>query len=211
MQYSSISFQHIMKFLKKLLKSFIPQLGPISGVKVMNLELQSDDPKKEAKIFFLDLLVDLSTGEKVNIEMQNVQEIVFFKRVVEYLVKLCYQGFKEGEDYKEVKTIYSIVFLSEPAEELKEVSDYVSHFALARTKPPHAVDDKLNILVVELSKLPMEDIEKLNRVGKWCYFIKRSGELSVDEKKALSKEEELKMAIKHLESLSQDEKFIYEM
>ena len=90
---------------------------------------------------------------------------------------------------------------------LKEVLDYVSYCALARIKPPQfVVSDKLNLLFVELSKLPMEDIEKLDRVGKWCYLIKRSGELSLDEKKILSKDERLKMAINHLESLSKDEK-----
>ena len=198
--------------LKKVLESFLPQLSPISGVKIVNSELQSEDPaNEEAKTFFLDLVVELSTGEKVNIEMQNIQELGFVTRVVGYMARMFLQGFKRGKDYKEVKATYSIVFLSEPIEELEEVLDYVSHCALARIKPPQVVVcDKLNLLFVELSKLPMEDIEKLDRVGKWCYFIKRSGELSVDEKKNLSKEEEIKMAIKHLESLSKDERFIYE-
>ena len=198
--------------LKKMLESFLPKLSPISGVKVINSELQSEDPaNKEAKTFFLDLVVELSTGDKVNIEMQNIQELGFVTRVVGYMARMFLQGFKRGKDYKEVKATYSIVFLSEPIEELEEVLDYVSHCALARIKPPQVVVcDKLNLLFVELSKLPMEDIEKLDRVGKWCYFIKRSGELSVDEKKSLSKEEEIKMAIKHLDSLSKDERFIYE-
>ena len=198
--------------LKKVLERFIPKLGAISGVKVINPELGPEGSKKGGKTFLLDLLVELKTGEKVNIEMQNVQDADFFTRVIGYAARLFIQGFKKGKDYKEVKATYSLVFLSKSAKELKGVSDHISHFAFVRTKAPHVIlSNKLNITVVELSKLSEEDIEKLDIVEKWCYFIKKSGQLSSKDIKNLSKEKELKMAIKHLESLSQDEKFIYEL
>ena len=192
------------ELLKKVLESFIPQIDPISRIKMIKLNPPSNNPQ----ISVLNVSVELSTGEKMNIEMQSTQEIGFLPKMLEQFMRLVYRNFKE-ENYKKIKTIYSIVFSSEPVEDLKEVSDYVSHFVFARTESPkEVVSDKLNMLVVELSKIPMENIKKLSKMEKWCYFIKRSGELSADEKKELSKEKELKMAIKHLESLSQGKKLI---
>ena len=56
--------------------------------------------------------------------------------------------------------------------------------------------------------MPEEKLENLDIVGKWCYFIMKSGELSSKEIESLSKEPELKMAVKHFKSLSEDQKLI---
>ena len=197
------------EILKKVLERFIPELGTISKVKFLNTELVPEYPKLKDKKFFLDLLVELETGEKVNIEMQNAQEEGFFTRVLGYMMRMQVLGFKSGKGYNKVKPNYSLIFLSKPAKELKKVQHHLSHFALVRTKPPHVLlTDKLHIKVVELSKLSEENLENLDIVGKWCYFIRKSGELSSKEIEILSKEPELKMALKHFESLSQDQELI---
>ena len=85
----------------------------------------------------------------------------------------------------------------------------MSHFALVRTEPPHVLlSNQLHIKVVELSKLSGKNLANLDIVGKWCYFIRKSGGLSSKELESLSKEPELKMAVKHFKSLSEDQELI---
>ena len=50
------------KILKKVLERFIPELGTISKVKLLNTELVPEVPKLKGKKFLLDLLVELGTG-----------------------------------------------------------------------------------------------------------------------------------------------------
>ena len=97
----------------------------------------SEDIRLKGKKFLLDLLVELEKGEKVNIEMQNVQEEGFFTRVLGYAMRMHVLDFKSGKGYGEVKPNYSLIFLSKPAKELKKVPHHLSHFALVRTEAPH--------------------------------------------------------------------------
>ena len=115
----------------------------------------------------MDLLVELGTGEKVNIEMQNVQEEGFSTRVLAYAMRMHDLSFKSGKRYDKVKPSYSLIFLSKPAKELKKVKHYLSHFALVRTEPPHVLlSNQLHIKVVELSKLSGKNLANLDIVGK---------------------------------------------
>ena len=175
------------EILKKVLERFIPELGTISTVKLLNTELVPEAPKSKGKKFLLDLLVELGTGEKVNIEMQNVQEEGFSTRVLAYAMRMHDLSFKSGKEYDKVKPSYSLVFLSKPAKELKKVPHYLSHFALVRTEPPHVLlSNQLHIKVVELSKLSGKKLDNLDIVGKWCYFIRKSGGLSIKELESLA-------------------------
>ena len=82
----------------------------------------------------------------------------------------------------------------------------MSSFSIRRDKKPHELlNEDLKIVIVELNKLTKLYNETFDLKEKWCYILRESGKITREEYKSLSKDEEMKMALEHLEELSRDE------
>ena len=159
--------------------------------------------KKQA---VLDLRVKLQTGENINVEMQTVSQKSFLKRILFYWAKLYCQDLEKGESYDKINPASSLIFTTFPVLD-KKIKDFVSSFSIRRDKQPHqALNKDLKIVIVEMSKLTKAYNELLDLKEKWCYILKESEHITKEECRHLSKDEEIRMALKHLKKLSRDEK-----
>ena len=89
-----------------------------------------------------------------------------------------------------------------------EEGDFFNSFSIRSDKAPHPIFvEDLQMLTVELGRFLKKDLNLLvDPKDLWCYFIKESHNLSLDDLKHLSsKGEDMKIAAEHLIKLSQDE------
>ena len=83
----------------------------------------------------------------------------------------------------------------------------MSSFSIRRDEEPYILFNKdLRIVIVELSKLDKTRSDLFDFKEFWCYFLKKSGKLTKEDRKCLSRHEELEEAMKHFDKLSQEEK-----
>ena len=82
----------------------------------------------------------------------------------------------------------------------------MSSFSIRRDKEPYELfNGDLKIVIVEMSKFNKAYDELLDLKEKWCYLLKESANINKEEYSYLSKDEEIKMALKHLNTLSKEE------
>ena len=161
---------------------------------------------REGKRVFLDLRVQLSTGVAINVEVQTSYKKHFLNRMLYYWAKLHAQSLKKGEGYDKITPTYSLIF-TEQAFLDKKVRDFMSSFSIRRDKEPYIVFNRdLRIVIVELSKMDKLSSDLLDFKELWCYFLKKSGSLTREDRESLSRHEELEEAMSHFDKLSQDER-----
>lgn len=204
-------FQYFFKThhfnLKSLLTAFLPlpDKKRIHSVQIMDPGLLPE--KQNQKHSFLDVKVTLSTGEKVNVEMQNLPETHFPKRILFYLSRLYSEDLKQGLNYGELVPAYCLVFTRFNL--FPGTKDYYSSFSMRRDKKPCFVFDKsLRIVVVELSKFPKQKIDHLLDLREeWCYLLKKSGQMGKNEALKLSERSiDMKEAMSHFAKLTEPER-----
>ncbi|MCY4320958.1 MAG: Rpn family recombination-promoting nuclease/putative transposase [Bdellovibrionaceae bacterium] len=166
--------------------------------------------KLNKKQIVLDLRVKLSTGENINVEMQTISQKHFLKRILFYWSKLYSQDLEKGESYDKIHPAYSLIFTTFPILDIR-IKDFMSSFSIRRDKKPYQLfNEDLKIVIVELSKLNKTYNELLDLKEKWCYILRESSNITKKEYKCLSKDEDIKMALKHLNKLSRDEELYQE-
>ena len=157
------------------------------------------------KHIVLDLRVKLSTGENINVEMQSIPQKRFLKRILFYWAKLYSQDLEKGQGYDKIHPAYSLVFTNFPILN-NQIKDFTSSFSIRRDKNPHQLfNEDLKIVIVELSKLTKAFDELLDLREKWCYLLRESASLTKEQYSYLSNDEEMRMALNHLNKLSRDE------
>ena len=168
----------------------------------------------KGKGIVLDLLVGLNTGEKVNIEMQTVNQIDFIERILYYWASAYKQSLKKGEPYLNLKPTYSLVFVNFPIFRDK-TEDFLNGFSICSKKPPHfTLTNHFDMTIVDLSRFAELEREIsrnwLDMAYFWCYFMNNSASLTENEKEIevlfMSQESEtFKIAVDNLKSLSTEE------
>ena len=207
------------ELLKSLLQSFLPlpKNSSIENVVVLNSELTPQRPAKDAgKTYILDLQVKFtyqsSFGAKmetVNVEIQTSNQTHFVGRLIAYSGRIYSDQLDRGEGYEKLAPVYSLVFSTKNLKELAQVKDQYFHVcSLLREDAPHVVISRaLRPVIVELEKFSV-NVEKLdNSRDKWCYVLKNSHKLSIEDcKELLKRGDEMKNALKNLWDLSLDPK-----
>ena len=162
-----------------------------------------ENPDKKTVV--MDLKVKLKTGEAINIEVQTSNQRGFKERILFYLAKLLTRDLERGKPFNEIKPAYSLVFTTFSV--FNEFPEYLSRFSMIRDTSPHIVFSKsMRIILVELNKFQKSKQLLFDSKHYWCYFLKRAGkDLTEKEKDFLLKNKETKMALEHLEKMSQDE------
>ncbi|MBC6413678.1 MAG: PD-(D/E)XK nuclease family transposase [Chromatiales bacterium] len=213
--------------LMSLLKRFLPIPDDISDIIILNPETGSQDnqtssskptdaldcepqamlpDKSDEKEAVLDLRVMLSSGENINVQMQVASGKYLKERILCHWSRLYMQGFKKGKDRDPVTPTYSLTFTTDSMFG-KEFKGSINSFSLRLEKHPHLPPIKgLKIVTAELNKLPSDYRQLTDLREKWCYFLNHSEAITEAEYHYLSEDEELKMALEHLNRLSEDER-----
>ena len=205
-----ITFQYFFRkntrILKLLLKAFLPLPKNCSIDKVKILNSSSHPRNPENKHFIFDLKLKLSSGEMINVEMQNFPEGHFLNRISFYLSKLYSDELKKGQEYSELCPAYSLIFTKHTL--FPETGSFYSSFSMRSDNPPYFVfNDSLRVVTVELSKFTKTNIESLIDLREfWCYILKQSSQMDDTHINRLAaKGVYMKEVMNYFDELSKDE------
>ena len=199
-------FQQSKTVLISMLKSFFPDIknANIKDLIFLNPEhLVAGKDKKS----ILDLCLLLENGSRVNVEIQLLSELSFLKRVIFYWSRMYASSLSKGQDYKELKPIYSLIITNFTL--FKGITRYINRFSICCEESPYfSLSRDLQMVFVELDKFEDEELrDLLDLRDLWCYTIKRSGKLTSEEVKELkAKGEDMSRAMWHLERMSESSK-----
>jgi predicted transposase/invertase (TIGR01784 family) len=88
----------------------------------------------------------------VNVELQGKRSGVFINRMVFYSCKLMVEELQSGEDYAAVRPVYCVAICNFIM--LPEEPDYINHTCQCVKKSGKQLTDLINMVIVELPKMP---------------------------------------------------------
>ena len=195
------------RVLLSLLKTFLPIPENTQIVDILNADSSIYPSAEDGKRIVLDLRIQLNSGEKINVEIQSISRDGFLSRVLFYWAKLYTEDLERGQEYKELCPTYSLIFTE--FDVVSAAKGPVTSFSIRSDTPPHFnLNNHFNMVFVELSKFKKEGIKGLvDLQDYWCYLIKSSSQMTSTELAKLSQtHEDMRMAIDHLKTLSEDKK-----
>ena len=156
------------------------------------------------KQFVLDLRVKLSSGENVNIEMQNYSQRHFITRMLAYWIQLHHPSLVHGQEYSQFKPSHSLAFTTFNA---RNTSRHFNRATIKWDDPQDGqVTNHFEMVVEQLKNFNKSYRELVDMRDRWCYIIKHSAELTAEQVAYLSQDGETKMALEHLEEVSKEER-----
>ena len=192
--------------LKSLLNAFLPLPDNSFIKKVVILDSLLPSLTPEEKSSFMDLRVQLDSGELVNVEMQAFPHKSFTQRILLYWAKNYSSQLKTGEKYNILCPAYSLIFSTYNL--FREIEDFYTSFSIRSDKSPYfCFNGDLRLITVELSKFKKrEPSALLDLREEWCYLLKESKRMGERESEELSaKGEDMKKAMFRLKELSREE------
>ena len=203
---------------KQPLEEFLPlpEKSKIEKVELLDPHETSKDKPEHGKTYVLDLKAKISRIDKkkgmitetVNIEIQTTSKEHFTNRILAYAGRIYSDQLTRGENYKELRSVYSLVFTTANLREFASTEEYYHVCQILRNKEPHLLfSEGISFIVVELNKFRDEKRKKiLDLKEAWCYFLKRSKEIDEEDLKHLVKGgEKMGEAVQKLWNLSKDE------
>ena len=146
---------------------------------VINPELLPDFA--DGKVIRLDLLCELSNGEKVDIEMQMCSgDDNQLKRTVYYASKLCAGALKSGQKYSKLPNVYQIMICNF---RLFEKDTEFNHLFTFRDETCFELSDTIQIHTIELPKINFnpKTVDSLSEVEFFGMLLKYN-----EDKKVIS-------------------------
>ena len=173
---NDVNFKYFFKNNERALISLLTHFLPLPkkrSIKTVKIEDSLLPPTKlKDKESIMDIRLTLDTGEFVNVEMQMCNDRAFIERVLFYWAKNYTLQLKEGESYKKLIPVYSLIFCDFNL--FSDQEDFYKSFSIRLDKPPHtALNNHLRVVFVELRKFKKKKIRSLldSRDG-WCYVIR---------------------------------------
>ena len=186
---------------------------------------QTSDPEDLPDIHrvVLDLLVKLSSGEKIGIQLQvaiNEEKNFRDNIIADWIFLHCHDPeHKKLIDPSEIHPTYSLIFTHFTV--FEEEQDYINELGVELVKHPekehtHTLelmlskypnlnsDWGLRIVIVELNKFNKGCSELINMQNRWNYILKYSADLATEQVEHLSQDEKAKMVLEHLGEISKD-------
>ena len=173
---SKANFGILEGFLSELLKR---------DLKILSLlESESNKEDKDGKLNRVDILAELTTGERVLIEVQVNSETDYFYRMLFGTSKIVTEYLGEGEPYSQIKKVYSINILYF---DLGHGNDYIYHGTtsfvgmhnndlLALTEKQKGVfqKDKVCEIYPEYYLIKLNQFNEIAKdtLDEWIYFLK---------------------------------------
>lgn len=128
----------------------------------------------------LDIKAYTDSGEKINIEVQLVNQYNISERTLFYWSKLFTAGFKKGEDYKELPRTIAISFLGFI---INNEADFHSCYQLLNRKSKKLLTNKLEIHFIETIKFMdlIKNLDLNNPLHRWLIFLKTDDKTLLEE------------------------------
>ena len=162
-------------------------------------ELRRDAP--DDKLGILDVMVELETGEKLNIEMQVPYFEYWPSRVLFYECRIYVGQIKKGESYEVLKPCIHVSILD--FIHFPQDNRCYRKIALCDVETGEQYTDLLELHILELKKLPEED-QNEEGVIRWMRFL--GGKTRKEFEDMAEKDEYIEEAYNELKRLSLDEK-----
>ena len=209
-----MAFQYFFKndkeVLRDMLEAFVPLPDNTSIKEVSVLDSQSLISPSRSKRVIFDIKAQLSTGERINIEMQKYTPTsAFKKRILFYLSRLYSEKLQKGNNYEKVTPAYSLIFTTHDIFK-KDFKDFYSEFLMMRkNKPCIKWSEEFGIILVELNKLKKTSPRELvDLKEKWCYFIRNADEEKKEKLHEIARlDKQMDKAVKRFKEMSESEAF----
>jgi predicted transposase/invertase (TIGR01784 family) len=149
-------------------------LNAILQIEIVNLTIENeklDRFKEEEKLGILDIKAKMADGEKINIEVQLLNQKNMIPRTLFYWSKLFLEDFEAGRNYKELKKTVTINILGFKLEELRSES-FHSIYQLGEAQTKNNLTDLLEIHFIELAKFDEVMYDLNNPLHCWLLFLK---------------------------------------
>ena len=166
-----------------------------------NIVLRRETAKD--KMGVLDVLVKVDDEEYYNLEMQLTEKKQLMERLLYYWSKIYTRNIKMGEDYTGLKRTIEVLIVDFEIKDLKEL-EYHSKWKIIEEKDRKLIlTNALEIHILELPKIKKEEGKETELI-KWLKFIKDPE--SIEVKKYMKENKEIKEAGEKLKVISEDEK-----
>ncbi len=174
--------------------------------------LQINDMKElfrerpEDKLGILDLEADINGKEKIDIEVQLINQKNLAERLLFYFSKLYEIEIQKGKDYNKAKKVVIVAIVDYNIEITKKLKQMETVWNLREKEHREMVlTDKIEICIIELSKVREEyQKDKTNEKAQWLLFLNNPNDMDVQE--IVEKNENIKEATVEIVKMSKDEK-----
>ena len=148
-------------------------LNAILNEDIVNLIIEKEKLDRlypEEKLGVLDIKAKTSTGEKINIEVQLLDQKNMVPRTLFYWSKLFVEGFEAGGHYKMLQKTVTINILGFKLAELFGESFHTS-FTLQEVQSKRSLTDLLEIHFIEFPKFEEISYDLNNPLHRWLLFL----------------------------------------
>ena len=149
-------------------------LNAILNKKIVDLTIENEKLnrfKEEEKLGILDIKAKMADGEKINIEVQLLNQKNMIPRTLFYWSKLFVEDFESGRPYKELKKTVTINILGFKLEELRSES-FHSIYKIGEAETKNNLTDLLEIHFIEFPKFEEVMYDLNNPLHCWLLFLK---------------------------------------
>lgn len=179
--------------------------------KILGRNINSIDLSKTTKVTadmpedkkgILDVRAELDGMEHCDIEMQMVDQRGLAERMLFYWSRLFAEGFKEGENYTELKKAIVILIANFTLKLLKELEYHTKWKMIDEDERKVILTNKLEFHIIELPKIQGKE-EKKDELLDWLFFL--DDPESERAKKSMKENKTIQEATTELERLQADE------
>ena len=153
----------------------------------------------------LDLMVKLSSGEKIGIQLQVAinEEKDFRSRMLYDWGCLHRHDQNEFTDPSGFHPTYSLIFTHFTV--FEERKSYITDLELRADKnPDYDLDAGIRMVIVALNRFNKGCSELISMQDRWSYIMKHSADLTTEQIEHLSQDEDARMVLEHLGEISKD-------
>lgn len=192
---------------ERITRAFVQALldEPIEKIVINNdKDLFRDTP--DNKLGILDLQLDINDNEKVDVEIQLINNDNLQERLLYYFSKLYSSQVHRGDDYKDSKRIILVAILDYDFDITKGMNEFESIWKLCEIKNPEKIlTDKIEIHIIELKKVRnIYEQNKGNKKAQWMLFLDDPNSKEVQE--IMKENEDVKEAVVEVHKMTEDEK-----
>ena len=198
-------FRALLQRNNRVLKGLICSLLHLGDEQIRTVTITNPIELGETidnKTFFLDVKVIMNNHERINLEMQVVNEYNWVERSLCYLCR-SFDHLEHGQDYREVKPSIQIGLLNFTL--FPENPEFYATYQFLNVKNHMLYSDKLRLSVLNLTRIDLATEEdRAYHIDYWASLFKAT---TWEEIKMLAqKDDTIKEASNTIYQLSQEEK-----
>lgn len=175
--------------------------------KTIDLDLNKilDRTYPEDKIGVLDVRAQVNNELEIDLEMQMLNRDALLERILWYWSKLYSSQLKNNDDYSELKKTLEILIVNDSIPSLQNIFKPCTRWHIREDEIfSEILTDKLEIVIIELPKVEKAyQKNKNSTLLQWMMFLLNPESLEVS--KIMQENENIKIATKELEQISENE------